>query len=299
MKGKAMFFPLAQAVCSLQSFSLLNASDTWAKEAIVPFLQQLFVTSMPWKRANVAAFLLFCSEKVSFCVHLLSTLSWTLWPTVLETWLTLILLRPFSLQLILAYLNTMLDKPTEDTLTLVSMILTDMLAMSYRFENDLTPAKGVGSIFIKVSWSSISILTEWALFLHTLHTTASVLLRHFFLGSQVPEVFTLSNAAARQGMRANWQPRDPQRAWTWRERLARSAEELMAFPHRHLLWSFEEEWITRSIGRKHRGLILTAIVVIPLWNAGDLQNRPWFPFVSWISWLAAWFYAYSSDGDQR
>ncbi len=54
-----MFYTLAQAVCSC-----MTAVKMWKEELLVPVLDQLFRTPSPWKRENVAGFLLFCSEKV-------------------------------------------------------------------------------------------------------------------------------------------------------------------------------------------------------------------------------------------
>ncbi len=58
-EGKEMFYTLAQAVCSC-----MTAVRPWKEECLVPVLDHLFCIPRPWKRENVAGFLLFCSEKV-------------------------------------------------------------------------------------------------------------------------------------------------------------------------------------------------------------------------------------------
>lgn len=58
-KGKAMFYTLAQAICSC-----VNANKKWRTEHVNRVLDELFKVPRPWRRDNVAGFLLFCSEKV-------------------------------------------------------------------------------------------------------------------------------------------------------------------------------------------------------------------------------------------
>ena len=54
-EGKAMFYTLAQAVCSL-------SPAAWRSEMSVAVIDALFQTPKPWVSQNRAGFLLFCSE---------------------------------------------------------------------------------------------------------------------------------------------------------------------------------------------------------------------------------------------
>ena len=62
-EGKAMFYTLAQAVCSL--------SPAWRSELSVAVIDALFQTPKPWVSQNRAGFLLFCSE--TLITHYLRT----------------------------------------------------------------------------------------------------------------------------------------------------------------------------------------------------------------------------------
>jgi len=57
--GKAMFYGLAQAVCSC-----LSASVAWKEDFATRVVDKLFVTPKPWLRRNTSGFLLFCSESL-------------------------------------------------------------------------------------------------------------------------------------------------------------------------------------------------------------------------------------------
>ena len=56
-QGKAMFYGLAQAICSC-----LTASPSWKSQYACAVVDALFDTPRPWLRQNAAGFLLFCSE---------------------------------------------------------------------------------------------------------------------------------------------------------------------------------------------------------------------------------------------
>ncbi len=49
-------------------------------------------------------------------------------------------------QLILEYLKHKLDTVSDNCYQLVARLLVDMVIMSYRFENDLNPKRGIGKI---------------------------------------------------------------------------------------------------------------------------------------------------------
>ena len=53
-----MFYTLAQAVCSCLSIT------RWKQNLLCDVLDAMFRIPRPWKRENVAGFLLFCSEEV-------------------------------------------------------------------------------------------------------------------------------------------------------------------------------------------------------------------------------------------
>lgn len=57
--GKAMFLDLAQAICCCMSLEF-----TWKNEMLCSILDEMFQIPTLWLRENIAAFLLFCSEKV-------------------------------------------------------------------------------------------------------------------------------------------------------------------------------------------------------------------------------------------
>ncbi len=113
-----MFYTLAQAVCSC-----MTAVSWWKEQMLVSVLDQLFCVPSPWRRENVAGFLLFCSEK-----------------------------------LILEYLQRKLDKSGDgksvfsrgNNVRLVARLLVDMIVVSYRFDNELSRDRGIGKIFDSV-----------------------------------------------------------------------------------------------------------------------------------------------------
>lgn len=106
-EGKAMFYTLAQAICSC-----VNANKKWRTEHVNRVLDELFKVPRPWRRDNVAGFLLFCSEK-----------------------------------LILDYLRDKLNCGSLKNVEIVARLLFDMILVSYRFDNELNPERGIGKIF--------------------------------------------------------------------------------------------------------------------------------------------------------
>ncbi|TRY63560.1 hypothetical protein TCAL_08697 [Tigriopus californicus] len=106
-EGKAMFYTLAQAICSC-----VNANKKWRTEHVNRVLDELFKVPRPWRRDNVAGFLLFCSEK-----------------------------------LILDYLRDKLSCGSLKNVETVARLLFDMILVSYRFDNELNPERGIGKIF--------------------------------------------------------------------------------------------------------------------------------------------------------
>ena len=128
-----MFYTLAQAVCSC-----MTAVKMWKEELLVPVLDQLFRTPSPWKRENVAGFLLFCSEKVrkdKAQPHFRDLKKKSL----------------CSPKLIMEYLQRKLDGAAKGfapgNVTLVARLLIDMIVISYRFDNELSRERGIGKIF--------------------------------------------------------------------------------------------------------------------------------------------------------
>ena len=114
-EGKALFFPLTQAFCSLMA-----ASPEWTATMMPDVVDALFTLSAdrddprPWNRENRAGFLLFCSEP-----------------------------------LIKKYLIKKLDDDEEENKAAeVGRLLFDMAAMAHQFRNDIVGESGLGKIIV-------------------------------------------------------------------------------------------------------------------------------------------------------
>jgi len=106
-EGKAMFYGLAQAICSC-----LTASPSWKSQYACAVVDALFDTPRPWLRQNAAGFLLFCSEA-----------------------------------LILHYFQTKLDSKRAGCEEDVTLRLAEMIYCSQKFDNELSHERGIGKVF--------------------------------------------------------------------------------------------------------------------------------------------------------
>ena len=122
-EGKNMFAVLSQVICSCMSYN-----KQWKDSILTDVLDQLFTVPGPWLRENIAGFLLFCSE-----------------------------------QLIMTYIGDMIVTEDEEKLEVAARLVTDMIIMSHRFDNELSCKKGIGKVFDQVSKKSrqIAIITEF------------------------------------------------------------------------------------------------------------------------------------------
>ena len=105
-----MFFNLAQAICSCASYC-----ETWKEEMVTDVLNAMFQIPTVWNRDNIAGFLLFCSEN-----------------------------------LILHYVGEMIESEEEKDLKKAAILVSDMVIMSFRFENQLNHDKGLGKVLEKL-----------------------------------------------------------------------------------------------------------------------------------------------------
>ena len=78
-------------------------------------LDEMFCIPGPWMRENIAGFLLFCSE-----------------------------------QLIMTYVGDLIVTEDEEKLDKAARLVTDMIIMSHRFDNELSHKKGIGKVFDQV-----------------------------------------------------------------------------------------------------------------------------------------------------
>ena len=105
-----MFFNLAQAVCSCASYC-----ETWKEDMVTDVLNAMFQLPTVWNRDNIAGFLLFCSEN-----------------------------------LILHYVGEMFESEEEVDIRKAAILVSDMVIMSFRFENQLNHDKGLGKVLEKL-----------------------------------------------------------------------------------------------------------------------------------------------------
>lgn len=110
-EGKNMFAVLSQAICSCMSYN-----QQWKDSILTDVLDEMFCIPGPWLRENIAGFLLFCSE-----------------------------------QLIMAYVGDLIVTEDEEKLDHAARLVTDMIIMSHRFDNELSHKKGIGKVFDQVS----------------------------------------------------------------------------------------------------------------------------------------------------
>jgi len=109
-EGKKMFFTLAQAICSCMSYSTV-----WKEGMSSDVLDMLFQTPNLWMRENIAGFLLFCSENA-----------------------------------ILHYIGGMIETEEDVQINKAAVLVTDMIIMSHRFENEFSSDKGIGKVLEKL-----------------------------------------------------------------------------------------------------------------------------------------------------
>lgn len=109
-EGKKMFFTLAQAICSCMSYS-----NFWKEEMSSIVLDIMFRTPTLWMRENIAGFLLFCSESA-----------------------------------ILHYVGSMIETEEDDRINKAAILVTDMIIMSHRFQNEFSSDKGIGKVMEKL-----------------------------------------------------------------------------------------------------------------------------------------------------
>ena len=109
-EGKNMFFNLAQAICSCASYC-----ETWKEEMVTDVLNAMFQIPTIWNRENIAGFLLFCSEN-----------------------------------LILHYVGELMESEEEKDIKKAAVLVSDMVIMSFRFENQLNSEKGLGKVLEKI-----------------------------------------------------------------------------------------------------------------------------------------------------
>ena len=109
-EGKSMYAVLAAAICSCMSYSQI-----WSDSMMTDVLDKMFTVPDTWLRENVAGFLLFCSET-----------------------------------LILTYIGDLINTADDEKLNKAARLVTDMIIMSYRFDNQLSNKRGIGKVFEKV-----------------------------------------------------------------------------------------------------------------------------------------------------
>lgn len=126
-EGKKMFLTLAQAICSC-----MQQKRAWKEEMLSSVLNDMFSIPTVWLRENIAAFLLFCSENVSFLSNVILMLSYLI------------------NQVILHYVGGMILDGEDCELEKAATLIIDMIVMSNRFDNELSSEKGVGRVFDKL-----------------------------------------------------------------------------------------------------------------------------------------------------
>ena len=119
-EGKNMFSILSQAICSCMSYN-----QQWKDSIMTDILDEMFCIPGPWMRENIAGFLLFCSE-----------------------------------QLIMTYVGDLIVTEDEEKLDKAARLVTDMIIMSHRFDNELSHKKGIGKVFDQVGVPNPSFFKE-------------------------------------------------------------------------------------------------------------------------------------------
>uniref|UniRef100_A0A0K2TE61 Fbox protein 47 [Columba livia] n=1 Tax=Lepeophtheirus salmonis TaxID=72036 RepID=A0A0K2TE61_LEPSM len=123
-EGKKVFNRIAQCVCHLSQSSRL-----WRKTSLIQVLDILFQFPGEWMRDNISGFLLFCNEKV-----------------------------------ILHYIYNKLDRAASQDIDLEipAKLLVDVMIVSYKFDNQITHGKGIGSVIDRIlSYINHSLRSEF------------------------------------------------------------------------------------------------------------------------------------------